>query len=196
MLVSQFSILSTLVFALESFKTIINLMKKSFSIFLAVISPLFVILPTVPGAIAQSSSYRLKTQFTGDNKCLDIINDGENNKPIMADCGNYSGQLWQVERTKQSGYYRLKTQFTGKAKCLDIINDGENNKPTMADCGNYSGQFWKIERTKQSGYSRFKTQFTGENKCLDIINDGKNNKPTMADCGNYSGQFWKTPKGI
>ena len=167
-----------------------KIMNKPFSIFLAVTFPVFMLLPLSKEANAQTSDSQLKTQFTGENKCLDIINDGENNKPTMADCGNFSGQFWSVERTKTRGYYRLRTQFTGKNKCLDIINDGENNKPTMADCGNFSGQFWSVERTKTRGYYRLRTQFTGKNKCLDIINDGENNKPTMADCGNFSGQFW------
>ena len=86
-------------------------------------------------------SYRLQTQFTGNKKCLDIVNDGRNNELIMADCGNYSGQSWSIKKTR--GYYRLQTEFTGNKKCLDIVNDGDNNKLTMADCGNYSGQFWK-----------------------------------------------------
>jgi allophanate hydrolase subunit 2 len=88
--------------------------------------------------------YRLQTQFTGKNKCLDIVNDGNNNQLTMADCGNYSGQFWSIKPTGDRGSYRLQTQFTGKNKCLDIVNDGDNNQLTMADCGNYSGQFWKI----------------------------------------------------
>jgi hypothetical protein len=32
--------------------------------------------------------YRFKTIFTGSNKCLDIVNDGVNNKVTMVDCGN------------------------------------------------------------------------------------------------------------
>jgi len=40
--------------------------------------------------------YRFKTQFTGNNKCLDIINDELNNEPVMAKCGNYSGQFWSL----------------------------------------------------------------------------------------------------
>ena len=90
------------------------------------------------------TNYRLKTMFTGSDKCLDIINDAQDNKPIMDDCGNYSGQFWQIQKTNKSGYYRLKTLFTGSNKCLDIINDSKDNKPIMADCGNYSGQFWQI----------------------------------------------------
>jgi hypothetical protein len=39
---------------------------------------------------------RLRTQFTGQMKCLDIINDGQNNKPTMAACGNFTGQMWTI----------------------------------------------------------------------------------------------------
>ena len=48
-----------------------------------------------PAPAAQAAS-RLRTQFTGLEKCLDIINDGWNNKPIMAACGNFSGQNWSI----------------------------------------------------------------------------------------------------
>jgi hypothetical protein len=143
------------------------------------------LLAQIPGEI------RLKTQFTGGNKCLDIINDGSNNnQPNMADCGNFSGQIWSVERTKQKGLYRLKTQFTGDNKCLDVINDGSNNRLIMANCGNFSGQFWSISPTRNKGFYKLRNQFTRGGKCLDIINDGTNNRPTMATCGDFSGQFW------
>ena len=39
---------------------------------------------------------QLRTMFTGQNKCLDIVNDGKNNRLQMADCGNYSGQFWSI----------------------------------------------------------------------------------------------------
>ncbi len=147
-----------------------------------------------PSFAQGGANYRLKTMFTGNNKCLDIINDAKDNKPIMAKCGNFSGQFWKIEKAKNSpGYYRLKTLFTGNRKCLDIINDARDNQPIMAKCGNFSGQLWKIEKTRFSGHYRLKTMFTGEKKCLDIINDSKDNKPIMAKCGNFSGQFWKIP---
>ena len=41
---------------------------------------------------------RLRTNFTGPDKCLDIINDGQNNQPTMAACGNFSGQQWGVSK--------------------------------------------------------------------------------------------------
>jgi hypothetical protein len=131
----------------------INLNEKltaaGLNIWFAVTFLVLMLLPLSQKANAQTSDSQLKTQFTGKNKCLDIINDGENNKPTMADCGNFSGQFWSLEPTQTRGYYRLKTQFTGKNKCLDIINDDENNKPAMADCGNFSGQFWNFSNSKK-----------------------------------------------
>jgi hypothetical protein len=41
---------------------------------------------------------RLRTQFTGQMKCLDIINDGQNNKLTMAACGNFTGQMWKTSK--------------------------------------------------------------------------------------------------
>jgi hypothetical protein len=89
--------------------------------------------------------YRLQNQFSGDNMCLDIVNDGTNNQPIMATCGNYTGQLWRIKQaTGREGSYRLQNQFSGGNKCLDIVNDGTNNQLIMATCGNYTGQSWNI----------------------------------------------------
>jgi hypothetical protein len=145
-------------------------------------------------SLAQTPNYRLQTIFTGTNNCLDIINDGQNNKLTMAECGNFSGQYWRIIPSKNAGHSRLQTMFTGTNKCLDIINDGRNNKLTMANCGDFSGQYWKILPSKNPGYSRLQTMFTGKNKCLDIINDGQNNKLTMANCGDFSGQYWQVTK--
>ncbi|MEH2105748.1 RICIN domain-containing protein, partial [Nostoc sp.] len=133
-------------------------------VLLAMIFSASATLPPVKEGIAQSTDNRLRTQFTGSNKCLDIINDGVNNKPVMAQCGNFSGQLWSIQPTESRGYYRLQTQFTGSTKCLDIINDGVNNKPVMAKCGNFSGQLWSIQPTESRGYYRLQTQFTGSTK--------------------------------
>ena len=87
-------------------------------------------------SFAQGRSYnRLRTMFTGNKKCLDIINDSKDNKLIMAKCGRFSGQFWKLEPTRNKRYYRLKTMFTGNDKCLDIINDSKDNKLIMAKCG-------------------------------------------------------------
>lgn len=39
--------------------------------------------------------YRLTTNWQGDDKSLDVINDGNNNKLILAQTGHYSGQCWR-----------------------------------------------------------------------------------------------------
>jgi hypothetical protein len=143
---------------------------------------------------AQTASYRLQTMFTGTGKCLDIVNDGRNDRLNMADCGNFSGQFWQILPSQKPGYYRLQTMFTGTGKCLDIVNDGRNDRLNMADCGNFSGQFWQILPSQKPGHSRLKTMFTGTGKCLDIVNDGRNNRLNMGDCGDFSGQYWRVTK--
>jgi len=39
---------------------------------------------------------KIKNVAAGPNNCLDIINDGQNNKMQMRPCGNFSGQKWNV----------------------------------------------------------------------------------------------------
>lgn len=44
-----------------------------------------------PGA---SNHFQLLNVLSGDNQCLDVINDEHKDKVHMAPCGNYSGQSW------------------------------------------------------------------------------------------------------
>jgi sortase (surface protein transpeptidase) len=139
---------------------------------------------------------RFRNTLTGADKCLDIINDGENNKLTMATCGNFAGQRWSITANKTSPKnYQLQTPFAGADKCLEVMNDGENNKLTMATCSDAPGQLWSITANRTnpgySGYSRVRSQLTGAEKCLDIINDGRNNKLTMATCAKIAGQNWR-----
>jgi hypothetical protein len=140
-------------------------------------------LPLSGSALAGS---RLMADFT-PGKCLDIVNDGQNNKLKMATCGRFLGQDWTATPSDGRGF-KLRNRFSGPNKCLDVVNDGQNNRLIMADCGNYSGQYWSIPTAGKVGPVR--NGFTGAGKCLDIINDGRNDRLTMADCGNYSGQKW------
>ena len=39
---------------------------------------------------------KILSSLTSEKLCLDIINDEQKNKLIMAPCGNYSGQQWSV----------------------------------------------------------------------------------------------------
>lgn len=41
---------------------------------------------------------RLVNRAAGDARSLDIANDGTNNRPVMADSGNYSGQYWKLAK--------------------------------------------------------------------------------------------------
>ncbi len=139
------------------------------------------------GVTDAASQQILRNRFTGSASCLDIVNDGQNDKLRLAPCGNFSGQHWIVAR-RSDGAFQLRTEFTGQGRCLDIINDGQNNRLHMAPCENFTGQQWDI--ISESGNSRLKTRFTGPSHCLDVINDGQNDKVQMASCGNFSGQLW------
>ena len=101
---------------------------------------------STPAGAQADGHVRLRTNFTGADKCLDIINDGQDNKPTMAACGNFTGQMWTIAPNGTPGIFKLQTQFTGPGKCLDIINDGQDNKPTMAACGNFTGQMWSMSK--------------------------------------------------
>lgn len=142
-----------------------------------------------------NSYYRLTTQWLGDSRSLDILNDGKsNNRPILSDTGNFSGQFWKITSVG-GGYYRLTTEWQGPGKSLDVVNDGKNNNQLiLAKTGKFTGQYWKFTPLG-NGYYRLTTQWLGEDKSLDIVNDGKNNnQPRLADTGNFSGQHWKITK--
>lgn len=142
-----------------------------------------------PPANTISGTYRLTTQWQGMGRSLDIVNDDIDRTPILADTGNYSGQMWDIEPLS-NGYYRLTTQWQGKGMSLDVINDGTNNRVQLAPTGNYSGQYWKLT-PQPGGYYRLTTQWRGDTLSLDIINDGTNRTPILAPSGNYSGQLWR-----
>lgn len=156
---------------------------------------LFFCLSSFNWALVQAQSiepdiyYRLTTQWQGDGKSLDVINDGTNNQIHLAQTGDYSGQYWKFTPSG-NGYYRITTQWLGDGKSLDVVNDGRNNQLQLADSGNYSGQFWRVIPIG-NGYFRLTTQWRGDGKSLDVINDGRNNRLQLADTGNFSGQFWK-----
>jgi len=133
--------------------------------------------------------YRLTTQWLGEGKSLDIVNDGVNNKIQLAPTGNYSGQNWRFTSVG-NGYYKLTTQWLGEGKSLDVVNDGRNNQLHMTQTANYSGQSWKLTDLG-NGYVRLTTQWQGDSKSLDVVNDGKNNLLQLAGTNNYSGQYWK-----
>jgi Ricin-type beta-trefoil lectin domain len=145
---------------------------------------------------AQVKQNQLRNTLTGADTCLDIIEDGKNNRLIMAKCANVAGQRWSLTASeKNPQVYQLQTPFTGIGKCLNIINDGVNDKLIMAKCASLPGQLWTISPSttipSPSGYYFLKNNLTGANNCLNVLNDGRNNRLTMAKCDNISGQSWK-----
>ncbi|CAF1671385.1 unnamed protein product [Rotaria sp. Silwood1] len=142
-----------------------------------------------------TSYYRLTTQWQGNNKSLDVVNDGKNNNQlILATTGNYSGQYWKITPT-DNGFYRLTTQWQGDKKSLDVVNDGKNNnRLILAKTGNYSGQSWRITATG-NGFYRLTTQWQGDDKSLSIVKDGKNNNQLiLAKTSDCQEQYWKITK--
>jgi hypothetical protein len=91
----------------------------------------------------EDGTYLLQNEFTGTSKCLDIVNDGTNNKLIMQNCVNSSGQAWSLTKTEY-GNFRLRNEFSGKNKCLDFVIKGANKTPIMANCANVDRQAWSI----------------------------------------------------
>jgi hypothetical protein len=145
---------------------------------------------------AQVKQNQIRNTLTGADTCLDIIEDGKNNKLTMAKCGNVAGQRWSMTASETNPEsYRLQTPYTGTDKCLNIINDGENNKLIMAKCSKVAGQLWRVTPSKttpgNSGYYFVTNELTGASNCLNVLNDGRNNKLTMAKCDNISGQSWR-----
>ena len=49
---------------------------------------------------------RLTTQFQGDKKSLDVVNDANDNLLQLATTGGYTGQFWWLHDDGE-GYYRL-----------------------------------------------------------------------------------------
>jgi hypothetical protein len=48
------------------------------------------------------STFRLTTLFRGPGMCLDVFNGGpDNNQPHLANCVNFSGQLWTLSKTSK-----------------------------------------------------------------------------------------------
>ena len=164
-----------------------------------IILPVVLVSLLATAADGQTKQNRFQNTLTGADKCLDIINDGNNNRPTMAKCGNIPGQRWIISASKPNRkFYRLKTPFTGADKCLNVVDDGERNKLVMDKCDNVSGQRWSIVPSKEnpgySGYYLLKNELTGQDKCLDVIDDGRNNRLTIAECSQVSGQSWKINK--
>ena len=163
---------------------------------ITIVLPLVLVSLLAQEVNAQVKQNRLRNTLTGSSYCLDIINDGNNNKLTMARCGNAAGQRWSLTASETNPQaYRLQTPLTGTDNCLETIDDGKNNQLTIAKCNDAPGQLWSIIPSKAnpgySGYSSLRNELTGADKCLKIIKDSRNNKLTMAKCSSVAGQSWR-----
>lgn len=135
--------------------------------------------------------YRLTTQWQGEGKSLDVVNDGTNNQVILANTAAVSGQMWKITRVGEDTY-TLHTLWQGPEKTLEFIRKGTQDTVQLKQGTDFSGSLWKITPLG-NGYYRI-TDLWSSGRSLDIVNDGTNNKIHMAASGNYTGQYWKITK--
>ncbi|PRQ03198.1 RICIN domain-containing protein [Enhygromyxa salina] len=157
---------------------------------LALVHFLAVLAPADP--IDAAAYYRLTTEFQGECKSLDIVNDATDDKPRLRNTAEVSGQFWQLTPVGD-GYYRLTTMWRGEGYSLDIINDARDDTPILTKTTNASGQHWKLTPTT-NGAVRLSTRWLGTDKSLDIVNDASDDRPILAATANVSGQHWRLTK--
>jgi|GEM_PF-3566547 len=139
--------------------------------------------------------YRLTTQWLGEAKSLDVVNDGTNDKVWMANSTNATGQSWKVT-SLGNGHYRLTTQWLGEEKSLGVANDGAKEQLQMQKTAKISGQYWKIT-SFGSGHYRLTTQWLEEAKSMGVANEGAKEQLQMQKTAEISGQYWKmTPTSL
>jgi hypothetical protein len=131
--------------------------------------------------------YRLRNNYSGRNRALDVVNDGRDYALKMAPVGDYSGQFWYFVRLGHN-VYNIRCRFLGDAYSLDIFNDGTNDKPHMAKTNDVTGQRWHFLHLSD-GTFRLYNDFSGNRRFLDVYRD--THIPHMYNNDvDYSGQHW------
>jgi hypothetical protein len=133
-----------------------------------------------------------KTDDKGNPMCLDIINDGQNDKLQLSTCGNYSGQMWSSRDGQLSNGFSVDSE--GNPSCLGItgyFNSGKLDwRVNMEGCTGGSWQNWSIN---ENPYAHMLNNYTkdsdGQPSCLNFENDGGNNF-YMRPCEYYTNQQW------
>jgi hypothetical protein len=149
------------------------------------------LMPGLPGLAHADTSApsRLWNDGVGSGQCLDIVNDGANDKLTVTACADVSGQSWTLVPTDAPGYYRLQAGFTGPGHCLDVINDGANDRVRMATCANVTGQYWELTRHRGPGRSfQMTNRFTGPSRCLEATEEGLR----LRSCARSPAQEWSS----
>jgi hypothetical protein len=136
---------------------------------------------------AHAESGHLWNDGAGSGQCLDVVNDGANDKLTVVACGDYSGQFWTLEASDTPGHYKLKTDFTGAGRCLDVVNDGVNDQVRMVSCAHVTGQEWELSRLHgPSRTFQLTNRFTGPSRCLEAGGEGLR----LRSCDRSPGQRW------
>jgi|AraplaDrversion2_2_1032049.scaffolds.fasta_scaffold02158_15 hypothetical protein len=136
---------------------------------------------------AHAQSSHLWNDGAGSGQCLDIVNDGANDKLTVVPCGDYSGQAWTLLAAATPGHVKLQTDFTGGGRCLDVVNDGVNDQVRMASCGNFTGQEWEVSRRHGPGRTfQLTNRFTGPLRCLAATGEGLR----LRSCDGSPAQQW------
>ena len=92
--------------------------------------------------------YRLRTQFQGQEMCLEGNEAGSSahgGAAFMDRCQNVSGQLWRL--VPEGNGVRLRTAFRGDGECLEgnqASSSVHGGAAFMDRCQNVTGQLWEL----------------------------------------------------
>ena len=151
---------------------------------------------------------RLTTEWQGDGKALDGVNDGVNNNRLhLANTGEFAGQFWKFKYAgpaqpisrkspfgiNPNGYYRLRSHWFGWDSSLGIKKDGRKDMAAIVHKSDPSPNLWQLWKFTPvgNGYYRMSTKGHNTGLALSALSDGTNKWIQLIDTANYAGQFWK-----
>ena len=167
-------------------------------------------------ANAAGAYSRLTNDLRGPQSCVDVVNDGTNDRVRMAPCGNYAGQAWQMpgdaapapapaptpqpvpvpqpvpqpvpvpQSTTEWRVMRMTNAWRGPEICLEYAPGGPITVVLTA-CNGSAAQIW-VGLLDASGAVRLTTRRGGVDRCLDVA-DGSN-RLVFAPCSDRAGQRW------
>ena len=132
--------------------------------------------------------YKLSNSVLGNKMSIDILNDGENDKPLLADTEQLSGQSWKLTEIG-GGYYRMTTEWQGESQSLDVIKEDGVNKIRLLDSGNYTGQFWKFHRSEDNRY-RITNFWLGDDFSLSYDHKNDRIRVILTESTKEENQLW------
>lgn len=98
----------------------------------------------------EDNIYRITNRGLGEQRSLDVVNDGVFDQLTMAITADVTGQRWMIT-TLENGYCRLTNEFLGAEIALDITSDTAEPMLTIRTAGDFSGQNWVLTQIGLSG---------------------------------------------